>query len=96
MHFDIAFFGCDGFHAQGPAIRAYPELAIKECALAQTKKRILLADHSKLCAEGLYSFASFKDIDLFICDKALTSQEEARFPPNFSILTPENADEDYE
>lgn len=92
VHFDIAFFGCDGFHAQGPAIRAYPELAIKECAMAQAKKRILLADSSKLLAEGLYCFAAFRDLDMLICDRALTPKEEARFPLGLNILTPDSAD----
>ena len=89
VRFDIAFFGCDGFHRQGPAIRAYPELAVKECALAQADKRILLADSSKLGAEGLYCFATFRDIDLLICDRSPDAQEQTRFPPGFSILTPE-------
>ncbi|MFC2304843.1 DeoR/GlpR family DNA-binding transcription regulator [Cardiobacterium hominis] len=90
VRFDIAFFGCDGFHGQGPAIRAYPELAVKECALAQADKRILLADSSKLEAEGLYCFATFRDIDLLICDRAPTVQEQTRFPPGFTIITPES------
>jgi len=80
----------DGFHRQGPAIRAYPELAVKECALAQADKRILLADSSKLGAEGLYCFATFRDIDLLICDRSPDAQEQTRFPPGFTIITPES------
>lgn len=90
VRFDIAFFGCDGFHTQGPAIRAYSELAVKECALAQADKRVLLADHTKLAAEGLYCFATFRDIDLLICDRPPDAKEQARFPTGFNILSPGN------
>ncbi len=89
VRFDIAFFGCDGFHKEGPAIRAYPELAVKECALSQADKSIILADSSKLNAEGLYCFATFRDIDMMICDRLPTPQEQARFPSNFTIISPE-------
>ncbi|MDO4643743.1 MAG: DeoR/GlpR family DNA-binding transcription regulator [Cardiobacteriaceae bacterium] len=88
VRFDLAFFGCDGFHAQGPAIRAYPELAVKECALAQADKRVLLADSSKLTVDGLYCFATFRDIDLLICDRAPSAKEQSRFPAGFTILAP--------
>lgn len=91
VRFDIAFFGCDGFHTQGPAIRAYSELAVKECALAQADKRILLADSSKFGAEGLYCFATFRDIDLLISERLPDAAEQSRFPPGFTILTPPDA-----
>lgn len=89
VHFDMAFFGCDGFHKQGPAIRAYPELAVKECAIAQTNKSILLADSSKLAFDGLYSFATFSQIDVLITDRALSQEEQKIFPKDFTVLYPD-------
>ncbi len=83
---DIAFIGCDGFHSDGPSIRSYRELEIKQRMIGNAKKAVLLCDSSKLQAEGLYAFATFQQFECLITDKQLPLQAEQEFANKITLV----------
>lgn len=82
LNVDISFLGCDGFSKDGPTIRSYHELEIKQAIVEHSKKNIILCDASKLKSEGLYTFSNYDDLDMIILERKLTEKERNRFPDN--------------
>ena len=82
---DIAFIACDGFHENGPSIRSYREIEIKQAMLKSAKESVLLADTSKISKEGLYCFAQFTELDSIIVDEELSPEQRKKFPKSLKI-----------
>ncbi|MDT8719363.1 DeoR/GlpR transcriptional regulator [Clostridium sp. 19966] len=72
---DIAFIGCDGFHKDGPCVRSYRELEVKQRIIENSKKVVLAADASKFNIEGLYRFATFNQINHLITDSSISNEQ---------------------
>lgn len=85
---DVAFMGCDGFHAEGPSIRSFRELDIKDAAMESAERSVLMADSSKFQQTGMYLYSSFDAFEAFIIERALTNDEQIRLPETVSILHP--------
>ncbi|MDZ6245635.1 DeoR/GlpR family DNA-binding transcription regulator [Klebsiella pneumoniae] len=85
---DIAFMGCDGFHTDGPSIRSFRELDIKDAAMESAERSILLADSSKFQQTGMYLYSSFDAFETFVIERAPTREEQALLPDSLKILHP--------
>jgi DeoR/GlpR family transcriptional regulator of sugar metabolism len=81
---DIAFLGCDGFHDDGPSIRSYRELELKETIVSNAAQSVVLADSGKLTKQGLYCFADFSAIDLIFMERNVSDKEISRFSTDIS------------
>lgn len=85
---DIAFMGCDGFHTDGPSIRSFRELDIKDVAMKSAKSSVLLADSSKFMQAGMYLYSSFEAFDTFVIERSPGLEEMAHLPETLNILYP--------
>lgn len=85
---DIAFMACDGFHREGPSIRSFRELDIKETAMSCAKMSVLMADSSKFQQAGMYMYSSFSAFDSFIIERPLKKEEKILFPETLKMLHP--------
>ncbi len=85
IHADIAFVGCDGFHADGPCSRSSRELEVKEKIFENSKEVVLVTDSSKFSMDGLYRFATFEQINHLITDINLTEQQLELLPSNIEV-----------
>ena len=82
---DIAFIGCDGFHANGPCTRSYRELEVKKRILENSKEVVLVTDSSKFSIDGLYKFATFNQINYLITDTNIKKSQRELFPSNIEV-----------
>ena len=63
LHLDVAFIGCNGIHATGGVTNVnLPEAEIKSRVLARSKRRVLIADGTKI---GRIDLAVIGGIDQF-------------------------------
>jgi len=85
---DVAFLSCDGFHEEGPSIRSFRELDIKEAAIQSAKQSILLADSSKLTKTGMYCFSPFSSFNTLILERELKTEEKLFLPDSLLISHP--------
>lgn len=83
---DIAFIGCDGFHEDGPSIRSYRELQIKQLMITHASKPVLLCDSSKLNNRGLYSFANYNAFDCMITDSGISEEQKKNFESKIELI----------
>lgn len=86
IHADIAFVGCDGFHKDGPCVRSYGELEVKNQILKNSKEVILVSDSSKFDEHGLYRFATFDQIDYLITDSNVKEEQLEVVSSNVKII----------
>jgi DeoR family transcriptional regulator, fructose operon transcriptional repressor len=69
---DIAFIATNGVSVErGLTTPNSDEAAVKRQIVRSAKRRILVADHTKVGREFFERFAELDDIDLFICDAGL-------------------------
>ncbi len=69
---DVAFLATNGVSVQrGLTTPDQAEAAVKKAMVAAARRRVLLADHTKLSSDHLARFAALSDIDLFISDLGL-------------------------
>lgn len=85
---DIAFMGCDGFHEEGPSIRSFRELDIKDTAIGRAKMSVLMADSSKFRQTGMYMYSSFEAFDSLIIERPLSKEEKNFLPDTLKTLHP--------
>jgi DeoR family fructose operon transcriptional repressor len=76
INVDVAFLGANAISVErGLTTPDQAEAAIKRLMLASARRRILLADHSKVGAVSLCKHADLSDIDLLITDTGLPEAE---------------------
>jgi DeoR family fructose operon transcriptional repressor len=76
INVDVAFLGTNAISVErGLTTPDQAEAAIKRLMLASARRRILLADHSKIGAVSLCKHADLSDIDLLITDTGLPQAE---------------------
>lgn len=72
INVDIAFMATSGFSLEyGFTCGDYNECELKRAVIRKARKVILLMDVSKIDKNMPFTFATLKDIDVLICDKAL-------------------------
>jgi DeoR family fructose operon transcriptional repressor len=76
INVDVAFLGTNALSVEhGLTTPAPAEAAIKRRMLGSARRRILLADHSKVGGVSLCKYGDLSDIDLLITDTGLGSDE---------------------
>lgn len=76
INVDVAFLGTNAISVErGLTTPDQAEAAVKRLMLASARRRILLADHSKVGAVSLCKHADIADIDLLITDSGLPDVE---------------------
>lgn len=75
LNVDVAFLGTNALSLERGLTTPDPaEAATKHLMLAAARRRILLADHSKVGRVSLCKHADVEDLDLFITDSALPDE----------------------
>ncbi|MDL4771869.1 MULTISPECIES: DeoR/GlpR family DNA-binding transcription regulator [Thermomonosporaceae] len=75
---DVAFMATNGVSAERGLTTSYQaEAAVKRAMIASSRRRVLLADHTKVGNDYLVRFGDLSDIDLLITDTALDTEAAA-------------------
>jgi DeoR family transcriptional regulator, fructose operon transcriptional repressor len=78
LNVDVAFLGTNGISLdRGLTTPDFAEAATKRLMLSSTRRRILLADHSKVGRVSLCKHGELRDIDLLITDSGLADDQHA-------------------
>ncbi len=87
LEFDIVFLGTDGIDEEGRCLVGDADVArVTEVMLRRGRKRILLADHTKLKAGGSVAYASLEDFDAWITTPGLPRETARAFDPMTTIM----------
>jgi DeoR family transcriptional regulator, glycerol-3-phosphate regulon repressor len=77
--FDLAVIGCSGLDRDGDLLDFdLQEVGVNQAILAQSRQRILVADHSKFQRTAPVRLASLADLDVFVTDRALAPDLDRR------------------
>jgi DeoR family fructose operon transcriptional repressor len=77
---DVAFLGTNGFTVEdGLRTPDESEATVKRLMLKAARRRVLLADHSKVGRISLYKYGDLSEIDLLITDTGMSDTEARRF-----------------
>jgi DeoR family transcriptional regulator of aga operon len=80
MFFDIVFLGVNGVHPEhGAGAYAADEAALNRVMAKHAKKRVIVADHSKIGLVATYLFCPSNEIDLLITDIGATDEAISGF-----------------
>lgn len=78
INVDVAFLGTNGIRVdRGLTTPDHEEAAIKRLMLKAARRRVLLADHSKVGQLSVCQHADLADIDLFLTDTGLAPDDLA-------------------
>jgi len=87
LHFDTVFLGTDGIDDNGRCMICEVEIArMTELMLRRGKKRILLADHTKLNKGGNVTYGSLKDFDMWITTPGVPENLKSKFHSMTNIM----------
>ncbi len=87
LSIDAVFLGCDAVDEEGRCLAASPEEAsLAKAMLRSGRKKILMADHSKLGARGYIAYSVLKDFDLWITTPGMGTTKRNQFQKNVEIL----------
>ncbi|GAA4623130.1 DeoR/GlpR family DNA-binding transcription regulator [Actinoallomurus vinaceus] len=79
LRVDVAFLGTNGFTVDdGLRTPDESEATVKRLMLKVARRRVLLADHSKLGRISLFKYGDLSDIDLLITDAGMPDAEVRR------------------
>jgi DeoR/GlpR family transcriptional regulator of sugar metabolism len=77
---DLLFIGVNGIHAQsGLTCFNAEEVEVNRCMVAQAKRKIAVADHSKLGVVANWLICPTEDVELLITDTGATEEMVAPF-----------------
>jgi len=72
LSIDVVFLGADAIDEEGRCLASNPEEAnLTKAMLRSGRKKILLADHTKLNAEGHFVYGTLQEFDLWITSQGL-------------------------
>jgi DeoR family fructose operon transcriptional repressor len=75
LYVDVAFLGTNGCSVERGLTTPDPaEAAVKRAMIAASRRRVVLADHTKIGNDYLARFGSLADIDLLITDVGLNDE----------------------
>jgi DeoR family fructose operon transcriptional repressor len=78
VNVDVAFLGTNGVSRERGLTTPDPaEAEVKHLMLRSARRKILLADHSKVGRVSLCKHADLTDIDLFITDSGIPAEQLA-------------------
>jgi DeoR family transcriptional regulator, fructose operon transcriptional repressor len=78
LNVDVAFLGTNGISIERGLTTPDPEeAAIKQLMVASARRKVLLADHSKVGQLSLCKHADLTDVDLFLTDTGLSPDDLA-------------------
>ena len=70
--FDLAVIGCSALDAEGDILDFdLQEVGVSRAILAQSRRAVLVADHSKFARKAPARIGSLADVDHFVTDRAL-------------------------
>lgn len=76
---DVAFLGANGVSTErGLTTPDLAEAAVKRAMLAAARRRVLLADHTKIGSDHFARFGDVKDLDVLITDSGLEPDAAAQ------------------
>ena len=77
---DTVFIGVDGIHVDDGLTTNYPDqAAIHRAMMRQARRKIVVADHSKLGATGSALICPLEGVDTLITDQGATDESVAPF-----------------
>ena len=72
---DIAFLGASGFQlASGPSAKDFCDVQIKKDMIRNSRRRIILADSTKLTTDTFIRFADWSEVDVLITDSGVSPE----------------------
>jgi DeoR family fructose operon transcriptional repressor len=75
VYVDVAFLGTNGVSVErGLTTPDQSEAAVKRAMIAASRRRVLLADHTKVGSDTFYRFGDLGDLDVLITDDGLDPQ----------------------
>lgn len=88
---DVAFLGTSGFQSHGgPCTKVFSDAQLKRDVISSANKAIVLADHTKFSTNAIMQYADWSDIDLFITDACVSSDELATLERCVEVLVAGN------
>jgi DeoR family fructose operon transcriptional repressor len=76
VHVDVAFLGTNAFSIEhGLSTPDDSEAAVKGAMVAAARRRILLADHSKLGRTAVFRYADLASIDVLVTDTGMADKD---------------------
>jgi DeoR/GlpR family transcriptional regulator of sugar metabolism len=91
MHFDVVFFGVDAISPGGECFVANHETAgMIQHALERSKRKVLLADHTKTRMTGRVRCVELGALDMWITTGGLSAAERKRFERMVRLLVADN------
>lgn len=87
LRFDIIFIGADGMDLNGQCMANDQEVArTNQIILRQGRKKILLADHTKVERTASCIFGHLNDFDLWITSKGIDEEQMNKFRKHTKII----------
>ncbi len=84
---DVGFFGTNGFSAhRGCTTPDTAEAAVKAAMVAASRRRVLLADHSKYGDDQFSRFARICEMDTVVTDEALDADARAELAAETEVV----------
>lgn len=79
LHFDCVFMGALAIDLGGGEVLTYDidDGMVKELAIKNSRRAVLLADKTKFAARGTYCFAHMSDFESLVCDSPSASEKKA-------------------
>lgn len=79
LNIDVTFLGADAVDEEGRCLAFSPEEAsLAKCMLHSGRRKILLADHTKLNARGNFVYGALTDFDLWITTNGIAESRLAK------------------
>ena len=86
LQFDTVFVGTDAIDAKGNCLVSNPDIGrLTEVMLRRGKRRVLLADHTKLNANGHCVYARLSDFEIWYTTAGITSSQLRRFSQQTTV-----------
>lgn len=80
LYFDLVFLGADAIDKKGWClVSTLAEARLTQIMLRRSKRKILLADHTKCESESHAAYARLNDFDLWITTTGMSREQKAQF-----------------
>ena len=90
LEFDTVFLGTDGIDCEGRCLSQDAEMArATEVMLRRGRRRILLADHTKLNAGGNIAYGNLENFDLWITTPGIPADTREKFDSMITLMEAE-------
>jgi len=84
---DAVFLGCDAVDEEGRCMAASPEEAsLAKAMIRSGRKKILMADHTKLNTQGYIAYGTLQDFDVWITTPGMDATKRDTFRRSVEVL----------